>query len=470
MRIAPLLAAVALLCLGVTVPASAQTPPPVTPPTTKSPLASAIVSTPTKRTLYRDGPSGRYLVDGTWLKRLDPARNGDRLGWQRDASTTGWTTTNVPDAWNATDESVASYLGAVGWYRKDFRLPTTRKGPMWVVRFESVNYRAKVWLNGHPIGTNAGAYLPFELRLPRGYLKRTQVNQLVVRVDSRRTGSDFPPAKFDARGRPLGGWWNYGGILREVYLREVDDIDFTTVDVQPDLPCRTCAATVRWNVTVRNAGQKGRRVTVFGRFGARVVKLGTAALGSKGSATFTKSLRVGIPRLWSPDRPYLYDASLKAVSGKETLQTFTRSVGVRSIRVTSDGHLVLNGRPLNVRGVGLQEDSRLKGFAIDNAERDTRARTRQGPRRDADPQPLRASPVHARAGRPARTARVVGDPGLPGRHRGDREGAGARRRGQGAAGERARQPRSSVGARVVDRQRAQRTARVLSRRPTSATR
>ena len=43
---------------------------------------------------------------------------------------------------------------------------------------------------------------------------------------------------------------------------------------------------------------------------------------------------------------------------------------MRSIRVTSDGHLVLNGRPLNVRGVGLQEDSRLKGFAIDNAERD----------------------------------------------------------------------------------------------------
>ena len=37
---------------------------------------------------------------------------------------------------------------------------------MWVIRFESVNYRARVWLNGNPIGRNAGAYLPFELRLP----------------------------------------------------------------------------------------------------------------------------------------------------------------------------------------------------------------------------------------------------------------------------------------------------------------
>ncbi|HEV8152620.1 MAG TPA: hypothetical protein VGP78_06795, partial [Solirubrobacteraceae bacterium] len=101
--------------------------------------AQSVVSTPSDRTLYRTGPSGRFLMDGPWLRRLDPQRVGDRERWQRQTSATGWTLVTVPNAWNATDESEASFMGGVGWYRKDFRLP--RGGPRsvaWVVRFESV--------------------------------------------------------------------------------------------------------------------------------------------------------------------------------------------------------------------------------------------------------------------------------------------------------------------------------------------
>ena len=132
------------------------------------PPASSIVSTPSARPLYRDGPSGRFLVDGAWLFRADPAFNGDGQGWQRNASTAGWTQTTVPNAWNATDESTASFAGAVGWYRKDFRLPSKQRQLMWTARFESVNYRVSIWLNGRFLGKHEGAYLPFELRMPRG--------------------------------------------------------------------------------------------------------------------------------------------------------------------------------------------------------------------------------------------------------------------------------------------------------------
>ena len=40
------------------------------------------------------------------------------------------------------------------------------------------------------------------------------------------------------------------------------------------------------------------------------------------------------------------------------------------MKVGADGRLLINGRPLDLRGVGLQEDSRTRGFAIDNATRD----------------------------------------------------------------------------------------------------
>ena len=56
----------------------------------------------------------------------------------------------VPNAWNAGDNSDASFAGGVGWYRKDFRFPSNNRNLSWVVRFESVNYRSKAWLNGKP--------------------------------------------------------------------------------------------------------------------------------------------------------------------------------------------------------------------------------------------------------------------------------------------------------------------------------
>jgi beta-glucuronidase len=304
-------------------------------------------------------------MDGPWLFRFDDRQSGP----QRDTGTAGWRRVTVPNAWNATDESDASFGGAVGWYRKDFRLPSNARGASWVVRFESVNYRARVWLNGTPVGTNRGAYLPFELRLPRSLVRRGRVNHLVVRVDSKRLPTDFPPSGLSTTGVPTGGWWNYGVILREVYLRKVDDIDFNTVVVRPNLPCSTCAATVSYRVTLRNYGTLARRVSVTARFGTRSVRVGTAAVGPGRFTTLTKSLRIPKPRLWSPDSPTLYSAPLAVSSGGRTLQRYTLRTGIRSIKVVA-GRLFLNGRPLNFRGVALHEDDRNLGFAIDNAVRD----------------------------------------------------------------------------------------------------
>jgi beta-glucuronidase len=73
---------------------------------------------------------------------------------------------------------------------------------------------------------------------------------------------------------------------------------------------------------------------------------------------------VAHPRLWSPDSPTLYPVTLRAGAAVYSLKT-----GIRSIRVVN-GRLVLNGRPLNFRGVGLHEDSKQFGFAINNQIRD----------------------------------------------------------------------------------------------------
>jgi len=322
----------------------------------------------TRGALYDDAPDNRYLLGGDWLFRLDTAGVGLTQRFQRETKTDGWQKTIVPRAWNVGDNSIASMTGTVGWYRKDFRLPDKRSRMSWLIRFESVNYRTKVWLNGKPIGRNTGAYLPFVMRLTRSALKRTGVNRLVVRVDNRRLRTDFPPSGLTGSGDPAGGWWNYGGILREVYLQRVDRVDISSLVVRPDLPCATCAATVSMRVTVRNYDRKAGRVSVSGSYGGKRVNLGSKSVPPGSFATFVRRVRVARPRLWSPATPSLYRARFAVrLRGQKVVGYRLRS-GIRSIKVVA-GRIHLNGRPVNLRGVGLHEDDPATGFAINAARR-----------------------------------------------------------------------------------------------------
>jgi len=330
--------------------------------------AAAAADGITRGTIYGDGPDNRYLLGGDWLFRLDTAGAGLNERYQRQTSLDGWTKTAVPNAWNAGDNSTASMLGTVGWYRKDFRLPDRRSRMNWLVRFESVNYRSQAWLNGTPIGRNTGAHLPFELRLPRSALRRQGTNRLVIRIDNRRLRTDFPPSGLTGSGDPAGGWWNYGGILREVYLQRADRVDVSSLLVRPDLPCATCAASVLMRVTVRNYEARTTRVSIAGRFGGTRVRLGSKGVPARSFATFEQRLRVRRPRLWSPASPSLYRASFQVRVGSQKVVGYELHTGIRSIAVAG-GRLTLNGRPLSLRGVGLHEDDVVTGSAIGSARR-----------------------------------------------------------------------------------------------------
>src|SRR4051794_18882074 len=75
------------------------------------------------------------------------------------------------------------------------------------------------------------------------------------------------------------------------------------------------------------------------------------------------------PRVWSPAHPNLYDINLRASAGGRAVSSYRLRTGVRSIRGSRDGYLILNGRRTNFRGVGVHEDSKSQGFAVDDAFR-----------------------------------------------------------------------------------------------------
>ncbi len=369
---------------------SSQTPAPgpnqPTQPTTPvNPITPVDGVTPAEGALYKDGHAGRFLLENGWYFRADPLDVGVAQLFPNQVTLDGWQQiARVPHAWNAGDDSVESFNGSVGWYRVDFKLPPgADESATWRFRFESVNQRATVFLNGQRIGGHDGPYVPFEIAAKD--ILKSKVNRLVVRVDNRRDAYDIPSGGNRGVGRFRGGWWNYGGLLREVYLRRVDDVDVQRFTAVPDLDCRSCKAVVNLTAAVRNDGTKSRRAKVRFRVGGQRVDSGAATVGPGVTTNLGAQVKIDRPKLWQPGSPNLYATKASALwtekkdsdddngGGRErfnnTGTTFKATVGIRSIEVNKYGQMELNEQPVNLRGASMHEEDPSAGAALNSGNR-----------------------------------------------------------------------------------------------------
>jgi beta-glucuronidase len=350
------------MALALVATSGAQT----TPTGTLPPAVSYTATPPTAGALNTDGPTHRYRLGGTWLYRADRTNIGLAQRWWRNlSSTAGWTTAMIPNSYNSGDFSSGSMAGYVGWYRRDFKLPAgafpnyvPQTARAWVIDFESVDYGATVWLNGHELGSHVGGYLPFELTLSH---LRAGVNRLIVRVSNKRKPADFPPSN--------NLWWNFGGISDVVYLRPVALANLDAVMIRPTLPCPTCSARLEEQATVTNLSGRPETVALRGTYGPLALRFGSATIAPGGKWTPQVSSLLAHPRLWAPGSPNLYRATLTLTDSRgREIGGYTYLSGVRSIRVMQGGQLELNGRLLHLRGVNIHLQNIATGEALSLAQ------------------------------------------------------------------------------------------------------
>ena len=85
----------------------------------------------------------------------------------------------------------------------------------------------------------------------------------------------------------------------------------------------------------------------------------------RGTRRFHARVRIGHPRLWWIERPYLYTGRLRLMNAAgNVVQRYTVHTGIRTLRVSRLGRLQLNGRDVNLRGASIHEDSLSRGAAL----------------------------------------------------------------------------------------------------------
>ncbi|HZB06743.1 MAG TPA: glycoside hydrolase family 2 TIM barrel-domain containing protein [Thermoleophilaceae bacterium] len=355
-----------LICLAVAaacpLPANAQ----VEVPPNLPPEPELLVERPEGKPLIREGQTNRELLGGTWYFRQDDSFVGEDERWFEQQDLAGWTPVRVPHNWNAQDTS--ENRATIGWYRKEFSLPRSPKRArhFWKLRFEGNNYRTKLWLNGKELAFYTG-YFPFEVLLKNLQPGR---NTLVAEVSSLRSNSDLThwrPAAFNGYG--TGGWWNFGGILREVYARRVDTVDIEDVHVLPRLARPRGPARVEVRALLRNFTSRDRDVALMLRVGGERNRLDPETVPAKGRRELRTTLTIRNPRLWAPRDPELYGLSVGAATGGKERSTYRVTFGVREIATRPGGIITLNGKRVRLRGASIHEDDLQEGGALSQATR-----------------------------------------------------------------------------------------------------
>jgi hypothetical protein len=215
------------------------------------------------------------------------------------------------------------------YYQRTFQVPRNWDGRRLRLHFGAVDYRSEIFVNGRRVGTHAGGYDPFSFDIT-DYLNREGLQTLLVKVTDPTWTEGIPRGKQTLK--PDGIMYTpTSGIWQTVWLEPVAAGGIAELHIVPDLKSKSV------HVTATLHGQAEGEVTVHAA--------GAAVTGRAGS---TIVVPVKSPKLWSPEKPHLYDLQVCVTRQGQLVDQVGSYFGMRSIemaRVDGVMRLLLNGQP-----------------------------------------------------------------------------------------------------------------------------
>lgn len=283
-------------------------------------------------------------LDGPWRFSFDHEQK-----WTTPGDVRKWThTIQVPFA----PETPASGIGDTGfhrrcWYQREFEMKKSEKRV--ILHFGAVDYKARVWLNGHFLGQHEGGHTPFRFEITHA-LEDSGRQVLSVCADDDPQDLAKPRGKQDWQLDPHSIWYpRTTGIWQTVWLEEVSQSYIEHLVWTPLLE--------RWEVGfeafVDGPPRDGLQIKVKLLKDGRVLANDSyevinhevhrrIALSDPGIDDYRNEL------LWSPEKPTLIDAEIELWEDGRKVDHLYSYTALRSVSV-SGGRFLLNGRPYYMR-------------------------------------------------------------------------------------------------------------------------
>ena len=290
-----------------------------------------------------------------FFRNAKPQRPEDLIEYDFDKAAV----MHIPGDWNTQDERLFFYEGTV-WFKTSFEARVPIENTQTLLYFGAVNYDCRVWVNGKEAGHHIGGFTPFNFDIT-GLLQNGE-NTVIVKVDNKRHAHDVPTQIFD--------WWNYGGITRDVMLVKVpptyiENFKCSLLPLTPDAKEKERQISFSAKLSKAIAGQT---LTLS----IPELKLEQQfTTDSNGKAEGTISVAAKKLTLWSPDNPKRYDVRLSLdgqTTAGERVSDFTAdSIGFRTIE-TRGKELLLNGKPIFLKGISIHEEKPFGGGRANSTE------------------------------------------------------------------------------------------------------
>lgn len=277
-----------------------------------------------------------------------------------------WDTLPVPSNWQLSGYGVPLYssskypfpvdppfipkMNPTGSYIRTFTIQDSWIGRAVILAFDGVDAAFHLWVNGEEIGFGQGSHNRMEFDITAHI--RSGKNKLAVRVYQWSTGSYLEDQDK----------WRLSGIFRGVYLISVPNVHMLDIRIRTRLDVTYREGLLELDVTLSNRTDRwgeacGIHIELLGQAHEQLAsqKLAAAEPGPRAEAVVHAELAISCPELWSAEQPALYTLllTLTDAQGKAT-EAHCYNVGFRDISV-KDGQILVNGRPVILRGVNRNE-------------------------------------------------------------------------------------------------------------------
>jgi beta-glucuronidase len=315
-------------------------------------------------------------LNGNWTFSIDPLQKGEVAGWQLpwkikegDASllVAGFDSVTVPHTFSI--DTRYNIIGKV-WYRKAFKLPSSTINKEIRLHFEAVFNKARIFINGTLVGLHEGGYTPFTIQVTK-YIKPTEINFISVEVDNSWDEYSLPGARItDNSNAQVSPWYEYGGIIRDVYLLLTDKIYISNQKIESTPDLNTGNATIKIFTWIENKNNEDKNLTIKYAFNNRTTGTSINNINnqkdvfikaySKQLVTTSISLSKEDVLLWDYDNPNLYDIHTSLICEGTINNIYDAYFGIREVKVKGT-QLLLNGKPIRIAGANRQSDHPIFG-------------------------------------------------------------------------------------------------------------